>query len=662
MCGIFGIVNLAGTQPFDRASFDAALDTIVHRGPDGRHVEMPDERVILGHRRLAIIDLTDDSRQPMQRSGRYWLTYNGEIFNYVELRQTLEAAGVRFATSGDVEVLLAAYEHWGASCVTRFNGMWAFAIWDAERGTLFASRDRFGEKPFSYAVHDGQFLFASEIKAIVTYQPALIEPDYNVISNFCRTSVGAQHAETWFRRVRRLPPGCNLFVEDGAVRIERYWSYPERPEVGLSFDAAREQYRALFDDAVRLRMRADVPLGLTLSAGLDSNSIAYVMRGHDAGSHYAFTASFKPDERPQRDASIYADARETTDEADSARVVAEELGYTSVVVQTDYGNFVEELQKIIWHLDSGNSAPAVVPLMQLMREIRKRLKVVMEGQGADELLAGYVSALVWSHAIDHLRSGGVRDALATLRNFGEDYKLSHALLMMARGASNRLPILARIHQWWQGIDRAFGPKLRNFQHMPDYPPVAETGEASGVRRVLRRQHAGGLVNLLHYGDAISMANSVESRMPFLDYRLVEFVSPLPADFLIKLGLGKHIHREAMRGIVPGWIIDNPIKYGFCTPVNEQFRKPAGTPGDPVAVLLSERCLARGLFDEAGLRHLIAQHRAGKADHGPLLFRMLSVELWFRAFVDPREGGSATAVAANPERAVDPVPAVIAGNA
>ena len=633
MCGIFGIVNVATEAPFDVRRFDAALRTIKHRGPDGQRLQEIGTEAILGHRRLSIIDLSDDSSQPMQRSGRYWLTYNGEIFNYIELRDELIALGVAFDTTGDTEVLLNAYATWGPACVSRLNGMWAFAIYDTQDQTLFCSRDRYGEKPFSYAMFEGRFYFASEIKAILAYEPRLARPNYNAISNFCRSSVGAQHTETWFEDILRLPPGCNLTLAEGRIRVDRYWTYPEDVDHEITFDEARKRYAELFRDAVKVRMRSDVPLGLTLSAGLDSNSIAYVMQSEDPSPHYCFTASFREGEEPRRDSAIFVDSEDVTDEAHAAQKAAVELGLNSVVVRTDYSDFVAELSRVVHHLESGNSAPAVIPLMQLMRQARTQLTVVLEGQGADELLCGYVGALVWQNAADLVRAGRYREAYRALRTFGRTYRLWFALVLMLREASNRFPVLSRLHQRLKRIDRIFGPELRNYTHMADYPPIAEEGHAKGVARDLQRQHSGGLVNLLHYGDAISMANSIESRMPFLDHRLVEFVWRLPSSFKMKLGIGKYIHREAMRGLVPDWIIDNPVKYGFCTPVNEQFRN--GEQVDsPVAVLLSERCLGRGIFDRDGLSALIADHRAGKHDHGPLLFRLLSTELWFREFFDP----------------------------
>jgi asparagine synthase (glutamine-hydrolysing) len=636
MCGIFGIVDLGGAKGFDEARFATALETLHHRGPDARGQQRLGDVAILGHTRLSIIDLSDSSNQPMVLAERYWLTYNGEIFNYLEIREKLEAEGVVFHTTGDVEVLLQAYARWGKDCVSRFNGMWAFAIYDLKEQTLFCSRDRFGIKPFNYAINDGQLLFASEIKAMLSYAPSLIEPDYNVISNFCRTSVGAQHEESWFKRVKRLQPGCNLIIRDGRMTIERYWNYPEQIDSSLSETEAQGRFRDLFDDAVRIRMRSDVPLGLTLSAGVDSNSIAYLMQRIDPAPHHSFTARFNATENLKQDKAIFKDGDTAVDESVVACKTAAALGLEPHVVETDYQAFVESVTRIIYHLESGNSAPAVIPLMQLLARARQKLTVVMEGQGADELLAGYIVSLLWPSVFDLLKGGKVRQAWGAIAEFSKTYTISHSLMMLVRSMGNRLPFIDGIYQRANGINAVFGSKLDHYRRMADYPAYANEGGGGFVRQQLRRQHAGGLVNLLHYGDAISMANSLESRMPFLDHRLVEFAWPLPAQFKISHGVGKQLLRRAMRGIVPDEVLDNRIKYGFITPVGEQFRKSMSGDDGPLDILLSERCLKRGLFDRDGLAALIEAHRSAKRDHGPLLFRLLSTELWFRVFVDPAE--------------------------
>ena len=633
MCGIFGIVNFGNGRAFDEYRFERALNILKHRGPDAQCWTRVGNEALLGHARLSIIDRSEASNQPIHAHNRYWLVFNGEIFNYLELRSELISAGVTFHTSGDAEVLLQSYIYWGEACVQRFNGMWGFAIYDHSARTLFCSRDRFGEKPFNYALLDGNFYFASEVKAMIVYAPEFAEPDFNVISNFCRTSVGAAHTETWFKRVRRLQPGHNLKFSHSKISISRYWHYPQQITQKLSFEDACQEYASLFRDAVSIRMRSDVPLGITLSAGLDSSSIAYVMQERDPVPHHCFTSRFLPSDGLVQDQAIYASAGAVIDESVSARRVAHALRLNSHIVDTDYSEFVSQLAQIIWHLESGNSSPAVFPLMQLLLKARQHVTVVLDGQGADELLGGYIANIIWQSVADSIIAGRFREALASITEYTETYRLQYSIMMGLRGASNLLPLLSTLHQKFSGISGVFGPALHDYVRMRDYPTLPEADANGWVATTLRRQHSGGLVNLLHYGDAVSMANSIESRMPFLDHRLVEFVWSLPGDFKIQQGVGKHIHREAMRGLVPDWILDNRTKYGFNSPIATQFRKKLAVGEGPNDLLLSKRCLERGLFDKNGLKNLIDTHCKGKRDNGPLLFRLLSTELWFRRFVD-----------------------------
>lgn len=634
MCGVFGVLRTSGADAPDERRFISALGRLAHRGPDARQHRIVDDRIALGHARLSIIDLDERSHQPMVFRDRYWIVYNGEVFNYLELRQELEALGHRFMTEGDTEVVLHAYHEWGEDCVKRFNGMWAIAIYDRESRTLFCSRDRFGQKPFCYAVVGGEFLFASEIKALLKYAPELAEPAYDVIANFCRTSVGAQHPETWFKRVRRLQPGCNLTVDAmGEVRTSRYWEYPEGPSSDLDFEQATAQYKSLFQDAVAIRMRSDVPLGVTLSSGVDSSSIACVMQSLDPSPHHSFTARFRDDEELVQDASIYQDSSRRIDESVVATALSKRLNLQQHVIDTDYRDLVPQLTRIIYHLESGNSSPAVIPLMQLLERAREDLTVVMDGQGADELLAGYITSVIGPAQQDLLRSRRFMEAWRGLREYLKTYTVRAGLLLAVRHASNNLPWLTAVQQRVQGLSAIYGPKLRGHPPKKDFPDSERGAKEGALTRRLREQHSGGLVNLLHYGDAISMANSLEARMPFLDHRLVEFVWALPGPFKVRMGVGKYIHREAMRGLVDDGILDERAKYGFTTPIDRQFRKIYAPGQGPLDVLLSERCLSRGLFDRKGLKRLISRHRSERANHGPLLFRLLSVELWFRVFID-----------------------------
>lgn len=637
MCGIFGVINLksANAVPHDR--FAAALEAMAHRGPDGRQVQRLSNGSMFGHARLSTIDLSTDSDQPFRLGDRYWMTYNGEVFNYVELREELKALGAVFSTVGDTEVVLQAYKAWGEDCVNRFNGMWAFAIYDEVDKTLFASRDRFGIKPFNYAVTDGRLLFASEIKSILHFQPELAQPDDTAIANFCRTSVGAQHEQTWFRDILRLQPGFNLGVDaEGEIKVWRYWDYPAALTTKVDFETARKQYTDLFNDAVRLRMRSDVPLGITLSSGVDSNSIAYTMQAINPVRHHSYTARFNDEEALTQDASIYQDRSSRIDESLVALAVAKELDLNAHVVNTDYSDFVERLTRVIYHLESGNSSPAVIPLMQLLHEARKTLVVVMDGQGADELLAGYISAVLWPALKDLIREGRIWEAWRSLSEYLRTYTLRSVVLLAVRQATNGIPFMTQLQQRLRGLDRIYGARLRNQPTIADHPHLPAKPGESALSRRLHEQHTGGLVNLLHYGDAISMANSLEARVPFLDHRLVELVWPMPSDFKVRLGLGKYIHREAMRGVVASSILDERTKHGFTTPIGRQFRKTGLGESDPLAVLLSDRSLARGLFDRQGLERVAREHLDGRKDHGPLLFRLLSVELWFRIFIDDKD--------------------------
>lgn len=628
-----GLFVSRGRNGLNERQFLNAVTALQHRGPDYLNVQRVTDDLILGHTRLAIIDLDDRSNQPMALDGRYWIVYNGEIYNYLELRRELEDKGVQFHTSGDTEVILQAYAHWGENCVARFNGMWAFAIFDKLTNKLFCSRDRFGEKPFYYAFADGQFIFASEVGAILRYRPDFAEPDYNVISNFCRTSIGAQHPQTWFKRIRRLQPGHNLFVSSDRHRIERYWTYPSEQIAKPTFSDACEKYRELFLDSVKLRMRSDVPVGITLSSGLDSTSIAHAMRLVSSQTHHCFTSSFNSCEDLTPDKDFYSSNTINIDESAGAKQTADRLGLQHHVVETKYSNFIPDLTAVISHLGSGNSSPAVIPLFQLMKVARQHVRVVLEGQGADELLAGYVASVLWPATLDTARQGRISDAIGGLREFSRRYKLSYSVKMALRDLSNEIHLLSSTHQSFENLGEIYGPALKSYHRIKDYPTLEEPESKSLLARTLRRSHSGGLVNLLHYGDTISMSQGLEARLPFTDHRLIEFVWGLPSEYKFHAGTGKYLHREAMRGIVPDGDLNVKTKLGFATPIRQQFITPNKHSEDPVDLLLSRRCQDRGLFDSEKLSGLIKRHRSGQSDSSMLLFRLLSTELWFRNFID-----------------------------
>lgn len=635
MCGIFGIYSLSGKRSFDTDLVMESLFTMKHRGPDAQDFKIFNEKVCLGHLRLSIIDLKPESNQPFCIDDRYWITYNGEIYNYIELRDELKKEfDISFKTKSDTEVLLRAYQFWGEECVKRFNGMWAFAIFDSKDGTLFCSRDRFGVKPFNYAVHDQTFIFGSEIKPILKYFDQLKVPNYNVIANFCRTSTGAQINETWFQDILRLAPGSNLVIKDTKINIYKYWRYPVKVNYDINLDSAVEHYKNLFLDAVKLRLRSDVPVGTTLSSGLDSGSIVSTVRTLTDNEHFTFTAKFDESNFEGSEKSVYA-TNVKIDEASIVLDLAKKLSLSAEMVNIKYGEFVSDLRNIIHYLESGNSSPATFPLMQVMENAKKKITVVLEGQGADELLLGYLNPLFFSSLFVLIKNFKFGSAYRFYKSFVSIYSLRYAFMLYMRSLLNTNSLVRTLYKWVDKKEDIYGDKLKNYTFIKDYPDLGIASQ-DPINTHLIRQHSGGLVNLLHYGDAVSMAHSLESRLPFMDYRLVEFVFSLPWHFKVYNNLTKYIHRLSMKGIVPDMILNNPLKFGFNSPLSDKFKYSESFRSESVQILLSQKCKERRIFNSIALEKLIIEHNNDKINHGPLLFRLLSVELWFREFIDGEE--------------------------
>jgi asparagine synthase (glutamine-hydrolysing) len=626
MCAIFGVLRLS-PGPIDRSAVKSAAMLMQHRGPDAFGQWGIPCRIEFAHLRLAIIDLSPGGNQPFLSScGRYIVVFNGEIYNYVELREKLQTLGHHFRTQGDTEVLLMAYIAWGTNCVARFNGDWGFALYDRQEDVLFCSRDRFGVKPFNYAVINDQFIFSSEIKSILHYCPGLRQPNYNIIANFCRNSLGSQCEDTWFAGIKRLLPAHNLIWSRGVPRYERYWDYPTTADSRVLQDDACSAYRALFTDAVKIRMRSDVPVGTTLSSGIDSGSIVSALRTFHSGKHHTFTAIANTNDFKKAETQQYrGDIR--IDEQVLVQKLAGQLGLDAHYVRTDPAAFVRKLSRIVYHLESGNSSPAILPLYSLLQAARKEVTVVLEGQGADELLGGYVSNTFPVLIRELLARGNLGQAAREFVAFRSAYSTSYMLKLLVRLLNQGW--IERLYYAATGMGRVFGPALRDYVRVLEHPAVGPRFSEKFNHR-LWQSHTGGLVNLLHYGDAISMAHSVESRLPFMDFRLVECVFKLSFGLKVRDGLGKYIHRQAMRGVVPDYILWNRLKFGFSTPLAMHFASPDSP---AVQLLRSKCCRERGILTAGALDRLLARQFSGSADHSTFLFRLLSVELWFRNFID-----------------------------
>lgn len=608
MCGILGTYILNGTAALPtNERFGRAVTAMAHRGPDARGTFTEPSRVKLGHVRLSILDLSPEANQPF-RYGDICLVFNGEIYNYLEIKEDLCAKGYEFRTTSDTEVVAAAYQEWNVDCLPRFNGMWGLAIYDRRDASLFLARDRFGVKPLYYHSDGLAFYFGSVIKSLLVLKPDLRKPDLNTIAGYCRESVGGESLATWFEGVSRLAPAHYITIKNGKPETVRYWDYPTESENSVSFDQAIQTYRVLFEDATRLRMRSDVPVGATLSSGVDSQSIVAMAQRVSGQPLLTYTASFP---------------RRPYDEFEVVRSFQAEMGYQAHQQIVSYENFLPELQSLIYHLESGHSSPAIFPLSQVLQRAKKEVTVFLEGQGADELLGGYINAIFCEYWLDMLKAGQFKIAWADLRAFRRSWSLPYAILLYLRTS---LPSwLRKVARKAQGVENMYGPGLGKYADQP-----VPQKYAGLLKQRLYEQHTGGLVNLLHYGDNISMMHSLESRLPFMDYRLVEYVFKLPDTFLIRRGLGKSLHREAMRGIVPDEILANKNKIGFTSPFEEVFHDPALLSYMNRHPLITEETW----FKSGVLKRFIRDVVSGRKKQHRLLFRVLCVMLWYDAFIKP----------------------------
>ncbi|MBW7676617.1 asparagine synthase (glutamine-hydrolyzing) [Chryseobacterium chendengshani] len=608
MCGIFGVYNF-DRQKVSRDRSLAAVKKINHRGPDFQKVVFyNDEAIALGHARLSIIDLSDVANQPME-TDKYSVVFNGEIYNYIEIREELKTAGYNFTTNSDTEVLIHAYDYWKDKCVEKFNGMWAFTILCKKTGNLFCSRDRFGVKPFNYYYDKKKLIFCSEIKSILEYDPALKVPNYNSIGLFCREGICGEIEETWFEGIKRLMPGHNMYIVDGDVKIKKYYDFPT-DTIDISFNDAKIKFKEIFDDAVKLRMRSDVPVGTTLSGGLDSSSIVSSVRTFFKGEHDTFTAHF-PDFKDDE----YANAKKTN----------EALDLTGNPIIIKYGeNYLEVLEEIIYHLESGHLSPSIFPLWRVYEQSTKKVTVLLEGQGADELLGGYIASFGGSFLKEQLGKGNIKNFLKQFSLLNKNYNIKSIATLYLRA---NLPIAVRtfIRRNVLKYENIFDGHIKTVS----YPEKTKNSSNSPLKNQLQESHQTTLVNLLHYGDALSMAFGLESRLPFMDYRLVNFCYTLPAEYLINDGKGKYILREAMKDDLPKHIYEDAKKLGFPSPVDKFFRENKEL---LKSILLSEKSKARNIFNSTELEYFI-NNRMDKNSGERVIFRAVCVELWFKTFID-----------------------------
>jgi asparagine synthase (glutamine-hydrolysing) len=577
MCGIFGIWNL-DRKPVDVNDLHLATTAIRHRGPDDEGYLLVDTRegrtrscggadtdhrlslpdlsqqksqyfdLAFGFRRLAILDLSPGGHQPMSsHDGRFWIVFNGEIYNYRELRDELATHGHRFKTTSDTEVILAAYQQWGESCVEHFNGMFALAIWDSVARKIFVARDRFGEKPFHYVyIPDRLFAFASEMKALWAASAAGREIHEETLALFTQYGQVETGEQTIYQGILRLPQAhCLTLTADGALTKRRYWDIDPRVRIeGWSDERYAEQFREHLVSSVRLRLRADVPVGSSLSGGLDSSTVVSIINRllPESAVQKTFSARFND---PSRDEGKWMDLV-----TKSNRVERHDVWPSAE-------QFFEELERLFWHQEEPFSSASVYAQWSVMRLAKQNgVTVLLDGQGADEMMAGYHS--YFNEVTDDLLNSF---DLSGYLKWRRDCFALHGVLP---GGFRRLVS----HKTPEPIKRLLKRSLRSVPQVGPSTPVypREFSKLSSLRKILWwNTTREGLVELLRYADRNSMAHSREVRLPFLDHNLVEFVFKLPERLLLRDGWTKWIAREAFRDLVPEQISNRIDKLGYMPP-------------------------------------------------------------------------------------------------
>jgi asparagine synthase (glutamine-hydrolysing) len=605
MCGICGIVGADHANPETRLTLEKMVHVMKHRGPDDEGFYL-DEFVALGHARLSIIDV-ECGGQPMPNEDKsVWIVLNGEIYNYIELRDELTAKGHVFSTRSDTEVVLHSYEEYGEACVKGFNGMFAFAIWDKRNRKLFLARDRVGIKPLYYTQQRGQFLFASEIKGLLENQMCRRQADMASVAEYMvRSYVTGER--TFLSDVKKLEPGTTLVYEHGSARKSKYW------DVSFGEEDRGEEYYVeklawLISDSVRLQLRSDVPLGAYLSGGIDSSTVVCAASKLLSRPVKTFSGAFA--EGPRYDERKY-------------------IGIVRDACRTDHheviptmDEFFEKLPLLIWFLDEPVVGAGVFPQYAVSALASKHVKVVLGGQGGDELFAGYtkyyrpyfterISDLARLRFDQSSPSTIIPDFFMFLRNRG----------------STDIPAFFRRLSMPSALS-VLTPSMRSLA--TELPSFATPEGLGGLDLMLYFDLKEYLQGLLHVEDRASMAASIESRVPILDHRIVELAASVPYKYKMRHGLTKYLLRQAARGSVPDVILSRRDKMGFPTPIDVWFSRRGRT---VLSFLGSPEVKARGILDRKRAIEVVSDHVRGKSNNSFLIWKMINIELWFSLFIE-----------------------------
>jgi asparagine synthase (glutamine-hydrolysing) len=628
MCGICGAYNFGSREPVAKNTIEKMCQTLVHRGPDDLGTYLSGN-IGLGHRRLSIIDLNTGQQPIFNEDKTIVIVFNGEIYNFLELRRHLESKGHTFYTKTDSEAIIHLYEEYGRDCVNHLRGMFAFAIWDEKNRKLLLARDRVGKKPLVYAMINGSFIFASEMKAILEWPGFKPSTNPEAIHYFV-TYQYIPSPLTIFKEIQKLPPASVLECPaNGKIEVSRYWELDFRNKIKVNEAEAADLVREKLTEAVKMRLLSDVPLGAFLSGGLDSSIIVGLMSRLSSQPVKTFSIGFAEDD---------------FSEVSYARLVAKHFNtqHQEFIVKP---NAMEILPKLIWHYNEPFGDSSALPSYYVARETKRFVTVALNGDGGDENFAGYLRyrANMLAARLDFLKpllaNRAVKKMISSLPHHEHQKNLLRAFKRFAL-AMGETPARRNI-AWHCIFDQQYQSQLYSESFKKT---IAATDSYQYLTAVFNGAKADNLLDQLLYTDIMTylpedllvkmdiacMANSLEGRSPFLDHEFMELSASLPASFKLHGQQSKYILKKAFSAILPPEILKRG-KMGFGVPIEKWFRRELK---DYVRdILLSQRSLQRGYFRQEFIAQLIQQHSDGKMNHGYRLWNLLSLELWHQVFID-----------------------------
>ena len=623
MCGIIGTLNFCSAV--DTKKLEEMRDTMPYRGPDDNGVWISEDGLCgLGHLRLSILDPTPAGHQPrIESSGRFVISYNGEVYNYIEIREELEAKGYTFETGTDTEVILSAYVEWGQACLQRFNGMFAIAIFDNETKSLFLARDRLGIKPLYYFQDREQFIFSSEPKAILKGLDSIPEINVALIDDYM--SFGYIPGEnTLHSGIKRLMPGHYATLKDGELSVVQWWDLSFDNQQDNGFEACIQESKRLLESAIDLRLRSDVPLGIFLSGGIDSSAVVGLLADKV--------------KEPLKTFSIAYDFGKNFDETQYARMVAEKFGTDHHELKITPQQFADFIPEYIHLMDEPVTEAAAISLFFVSKLAKEKVTVALSGEGSDEIFAGY-DLYQYMNILEKYRGivgqkGSEIFANVSNKVLGKSHKLSKYLNMATQPLEKRYKGMSTYpdaekealyrDDFKLEVDKE---KLRTNHGEFSRNLFAKNRNNDQLSKMLYFDTKTWLVDdLLIKADRMSMGTSIELRVPFLDYRLVEFAASIPSKYKIKNREGKYVLKKMMEGILPDEIIYRK-KMGFPTPLKMMFQKELKDYAH--SLLLSDDTKLHKFFKIERIRQLVEEHNANKYDHHKTLWQLVVLEEWLR---------------------------------